>query len=799
MSGRGRLAFAAWTATLLTTTALLPLTDGAGWYFQAVFVVSVVTGTGVVGRRIPLARPATVALQVLVSVMLLTLMFAASQAFAGLIPGPEAIRHFADLYESGGQDVRDYAIPAPVGDGIRLLLLTGVTAVAILVDALAATYRSAAPAGLPLLALYSVASGINDDNGWLLFLLAACGYLTLLLAEGRERLSQWGRVFGGLGTRPPGRPGTDSGTRPVTPMRTGRRIGAMALGLALIAPAVLPSLSGGLLEGAGTGTGKGNGDGGLVNAVNPVVQLQESLNQPDDREVLTYRASDKKDHNLYLRFIALDRFDGVMWTASRRDIRPVPDRLPQPQGMTLGDLQVDAVDLQVQAQKWYQQQWLPMPYPAASVDVGDDWRFEPEGRTVVGTDGQDTGGERYRLTTLEVQPTAGQLAAAGPPPVELSREYTRLPPRFPAEVRQKAVEVTKGATNKYEQAVALQRYFQGSFTYETSVDLDRNDPQAIVKFLKDRKGFCVHFSFAMASMARSLGIPARIAVGFTPGKDQGDGVMSVGLKDAHAWPELYFEGVGWTRFEPTPTRGSVPSYSLGESSSTTPRNKGQDPSAAPTDTAPAAPLPSTSGCPASLRNIDPAGCSSQAPAGALDTGGDDGFFSGPVVAGLVLVALVLLLLAAPALWRRRARRARLARGAPALAAWAELGDSAWDFGVPPDDALTPRQAVVRLIRLGSLDAEASAAAHRVATAVERVLYAPAAEPAAGVAGDVRRVVAGLGAAAPRRVRLRARLAPRSAAQVAWAWSQAWSERTQRWSEAVRAAGMRLRPRREGAS
>src|SRR5690606_41826401 len=82
----------------------------------------------------------------------------------------------------------------------------------------------------------------------------------------------------------------------------------------------------------------------------------------------------------------------------------------------------------------------------------------------------------------------------------------------------------------------------------------------IARFLRDKQGFCVHYSFAMASMARSLGIPARVAVGFAPGTPQADGTVAVGLRDAHAWPELYFEGIGWTRFEPTPTRGSIPSY-----------------------------------------------------------------------------------------------------------------------------------------------------------------------------------------------------------------------------------------------
>lgn len=78
----------------------------------------------------------------------------------------------------------------------------------------------------------------------------------LLLAEGRDRLSQWGRVFGGAAaSRTPG-PEPSGGA--VAPVRTGRRIGAVALGIALVVPLALPSLDGGLLDGTGTGVGSGS-------------------------------------------------------------------------------------------------------------------------------------------------------------------------------------------------------------------------------------------------------------------------------------------------------------------------------------------------------------------------------------------------------------------------------------------------------------------------------------------------------------------------------------------------------------
>ena len=97
-------------------------------------------------------------------------------------------------------------------------------------------------------------------------------------------------------------------------------------------------------------------------------------------------------------------------------------------------------------------------------------------------------------------------------------------------------------------------------------------------------------------------LAAGVAVGFAPGTPQADGTVSVGLKDAHAWPELYFEGVGWTRFEPTPTRGTTPSYTLSD----TPGSSVPD-EALPSKNASAAPSASASAsesCSAQLRKQD---------------------------------------------------------------------------------------------------------------------------------------------------------------------------------------------------
>ncbi|MFK0279199.1 DUF3488 and DUF4129 domain-containing transglutaminase family protein [Streptomyces sp. NPDC090499] len=778
MSGRARLALTAAAATLMASCALLPLVSPMTWLFQAAFLLAVQTGVGAAARRVPLARPLTVAAQVLATLLMLTLVCARSHAIAGVIPGPDTFRYLGDLLQQGSDDVSRYAIPAPLTPGIRLMVIGGVLVVGLVVDTLAVTFRSAAPAGLPLLALYSVAAGLSDGpTDWLWFLVAAAGYLMLLLAEGRDRLSQWGRVFGGA-ARTPG--GQESGA--VAPVRTGRRIGFAVLSVALFVPFVMPSIQGGLLDGAGTGVGVGNGNGGTISAVNPLVSLRDSLNVDEDRQVLSVRTTSDDVSDLYLRIVSLDDFDGTTWKPAQRHITGVPGRFPTPAGLG-ADVKRTTVQSTIAAADWYAQDWLPMPYPPSGVKVAGTWRYEPVGMTLVGDHGQNTRGETYQVTSLDVQPTAEQLAAAPDASAAMEREYTKVPSSLPSVVAQTAKEVTAGSANHYEEAVKLQDYFAvtGGFQYDTQVEVGRGEG-AIANFLKQKRGFCVHFSFAMAAMARTLGIPARVAVGFAPGTPQADGTVSVGLKDAHAWPELYFEGVGWTRFEPTPTRGTTPSYTVSQ----TPGSSVPD-ETLPSKGASAAPSASASqseSCTPQLRRQD--ACASASAVVTVQSG--DG---GPPWWQLALWALgglaVLAVPLSPMLYRQRARAVRLgAHGrtpsgmaAHTVAVWLELTDTAWDFGILPDESQTPRNAAARIVRLGRLDPAAAASVHRVADAVEQVLYAPRPQPPACLADDVRRVTAAFNGTVGVPTRLRALFAPRSSVRAVWAASAGWSRLRER--------------------
>ncbi|MFB6810723.1 transglutaminaseTgpA domain-containing protein [Streptomyces sp. NPDC056387] len=801
MSGRARVTLFAMLATLLTSWSLASLVDSSGWLLQAGALLAVQSGVGAGARRVPLGRTLTVAAQVLVSLLVLVFLFAGKGESTGTGPMAYLVTDFGALFRQGVHDVGEFAIPAPLTDGIRLLLIVGVLLIGLLVDLLAVTLRTAAAAGLPLLALYSVAAGLSGGGGAsaVSFLLAGCGYLLLLLAEGRDRLAQWGRVFGappgGRAASASGYGGVAASTQAVAPVRTGRRIGAVALGIALVVPAVLPSLGGGLLGAQGDAEGGGTGIGGTISAVNPLVSLQSSLNTPDNRVVLKYRTDSPQLGEQYLRILALDEFNGVKWEASGRALTDVPERLPTPPGLSE---QVRGTGTEVRtsisAADTYAQRYLPMPYPATSVDIPGKWRFEPAGRTLVGDQlgkdrFQNVQGAMYTVRSLLLRPTAVELQAAPQPDPAIKAEYTKLPDNLPPVVADTARQVTKGAKDDYTRAVRLQDYFaeDGGFRYDTKV-ASGTGPQAIARFLADKEGFCIHFAFSMAAMSRTLGIPARVAVGFTPGEKQSDGSVNVSMRDAHAWPELYFEGVGWTRFEPTPRQGiTVPDYSRPEAPAAQP----SAPTALPSQGAaqPSAAPSQADACPPEERKLGE--CGAAAPHG--NTGSTGGGPSLTAVLGWTLPVLALLALPLlPLLWRRRLRGRRLAAG-DVMAAWRELGDAAWDVGIAPDGALSPRRAAGRVVVLGRLEPDAADAVHRVAGAVERALYAPpgTGAPYEGLAADVLLVHAALLGSVSRRSRLRALFLPRSAVRLRWAAAARWSALTARAAAPLAKAGAAL--------
>ncbi len=400
-----------------------------------------------------------------------------------------------------------------------------------------------------------------------------------------------------------------------------------------------------------------------------------------------------------------------------------------------------------------------MPAPVQSVKgLSGTWSWDPDDLTLGGIN-VTTQGQKYTATSLLLAPTADQLKAAGGfVPTDVERDLF-LPPNTPAIIAQTALAATAGSVSEYDKAVALQDYFRDNgFVYSTQTPLkqgyDGDGARVIAKFLEVKSGYCVHFASAMALMARSLGIPARVAEGYLPGTSTGGtanspGVYTVTSDDLHAWPELYFAGVGWVPFEPTVGRGTIPSYTR--------------PEALPSQTAPTT-APGATSAPHRLVPTDPAnvaGAANATPPSPLQ----------PVLSGAGVALLIVAVLLTPAVLRRMRRRARLRRlseswGGAAIV-WDELRDTARDLGWSAPDTETPR-VFARRIAAAVAGTPGEEAVMRLLDVRERDAFGPPTRAVAvGLADDLRLVIDALEAQAGRGVRLKAALIPVSLLPAGW--------------------------------
>jgi len=737
-----RLVPAAAGAGLAVALGLHPLVSGWAWYVAVMVVVAAVAGSGVLTRRFTRNPLLVIAAQCLAVVLVLTVLFVRDDALFGLLPGPEAVRSLLTLAAEGGQVTGRQAAPVDATGGVLLLIAVGMGMVALTIDIVAVTWRRPAVAGLAMLAVYCVPVAIlQNGTSWVWFAVAGVAYLALLAAEGQERIRSWGRVL--TGDRTGGRVGLTSATG-------ARQAAAASVLLAVLVPAILPAFTTSILP--GNGPGKGSGGGPKINVLNPILDVRRDLTQRSNEPALTYSTGLVTPP--VLRMVADDVFNGTTWQPSSAKIptdNRVQDGLPGPPGLGT-DISRTQQRTDIKIGPLLNGTYLPAPYPAARIDIDGSWIYNPSTLDVLG-EKERTAGKAYTVDYLSVQPTQQQLEGAPPAPRDLQVEYTALPPNVPNLIADEARRVA-GEGSRYQQAVRLQDYFRNSFQYSVqSPGNDQNDASLKVmeEFLVKKRGYCVHFASTMAVMARVLGIPARVAVGFLPGSTLDDAPAGPGatwqvtFKDAHAWPELYFQDVGWVRFEPTPgtQSGTPPSWTI------------------PDTTTPVSPTASASRRPSASRS-GPSG-----PADAVSTGRSTGLAAVVravpwplVLVGALLVALTLLphLLA----WARRLRRWRSVRTRSdrAEAAWDELRSRCRDLGVTWPASHTPRAVREELVAAYELPTPARDALSRLLTELETARYAPPEDPGRGLTPeelriDVRIVAVAVARAVPPRVRRRA--------------------------------------------
>ncbi len=737
-----RLTVATALATVAASLSLYPEVKGGVWIWDGIGAVAVVAGAGALTRlrTLPVFWCATAGLAALL--LYLNTVFAAAYSLGRIVPTGASLAHLWWLFRHGLAQSARFAPPAPASRPILLLTVAGIGLVAVAADLIAVRLRRPAAAGLPLLLLFCEPLTTSDHQdlpgAMLVFALGWAGYLAMLAADGRERLRVWGRLVtvwhrsGSHATAERGGPNTRDLAA------AGRRIGLAAVVIALFIPLLIPGLQNHKLFSGSLGGSTGS----LVALPDPLVQMNSQLHRTDAQPVLTYRTSDPDPQ--YLQVYVLSNLSAQTWTLVPASGTPVQDgKLPGAPGLarntpsTTEHAQITLARGLTSGQQTAS--FLPLPYPARTVDVDGTWRADP--RTLTMFSGQSLSGLSYSVASREVSPTLQELQLAGAIPASIANNYLRVPAAF-QQLTGLAERITRGQNTAYGEAVALQHWFTSSGKFRYSLDVSEPDTaQALIRFLTvDRRGYCQQFAFAMAVLARLLDIPSRVAVGYTAGAPLGHGRWEVRTSDAHAWPELYFEGVGWLRFEPTPA---------GSGGQATARPPGY--SLPPVLAAPAGgvstPTPAADGTQSRASRGSTGALSKLEHQGASSPGTSTGH-PASLPLGTFAVTLALVLLVMPRLVRvvTRRRRWRAAAGDAGLAeaAWLELLDSLTDYRVSWSASESPRALASRVTTALRLEPAAAAALGRIATAAERARYAR--EPAASATlradtGLIRRALA----------------------------------------------------------
>ena len=420
-----------------------------------------------------------------------------------------------------------------------------------------------------------------------------------------------------------------------------------------------------------------NDAGGVTEVLSPLVDIRSRLVNRANTVLFTITSTTPA----YWRVSGLPEFDGNTWGLPERELENVDGKLSEAapgsienrQEITIAALRGNLV-------------------PGAAVPVradGSGLRWNAETSTLLRVDRDlETGDEITLVSAMpSFSPDVLRNTPSNSPPDPI---YLDLPADFPQSVSAIALTVTAGQPTVYDKMKVLQDWFRSEFQYSLNVSQGHSS-SAIEAFLRQRYGYCEQFAGTFAAMARSLGIPARVAVGYTPGLDQGNGSRQVLGKNAHAWPEIWFDGLGWVTFEPTPGRGEAGAENYtgvaaaqDESAAGPDTGDGGDAAAIPDVPPPTAPVIPLDQIPQANENLTPTGLD---PSGFTTTVPDRGI---NWIAVAIVFGVLILLLLLPAVvrkWRRAHPSADPARQMTTLW-WRALG-AVEATGCRVDPTLTP--------------------------------------------------------------------------------------------------------------
>jgi hypothetical protein len=589
--------------------------------FTGVVLLTVLLSVGLswVARRLRLPAVVGLLVSIVGLIWFVSVRFYPSSLW-GIFPGPGSLHSIAEGVRTGIKQTIDQAVPVPASAELLMFVTAGVWLSAWLADAAAVWVGNpllAIAATVPLFATPSTL--LPSERRWIdtgLYLAAAAW---VLFAEERAHAKRWRTSDAPLGWRP------------------GPAVRVALIGV-LVVVVMTPFLPG---YGAPPLL-RTHGPGDRI-AFNPFVAIQATLRKQPEVPLFTVTT----DAPTYMRLTTLEHYDGLLWKQGgvRRTeaIGSVPLSAYDPNIPFRGVKQ--SVHIQALAGPW-----IPASYDPVSVTGVADLKIETETRALVLPQAGGLPSEaKYTVTSHVPSLTPGDLDKPFAYDRVALSDYLETGGRVPGAVRDLTRRIAGDKPTPFEKVLALQNYLR-TFTYDQNV-AQHHTFKDITEFLtKTKRGYCEQFAASMALMARVLGIPSRVAIGFGFGRQIGTEYV-ITTKEAHAWVEIFFPDYGWVAFEPTPRADvtEVPPYA------TTPGQvePSQEPSVEATPTPTTAPKgPSASHGP----QEDPAGLTTTShgrPAWVFVA-----FIAAAIVAigGLVLVSTIGL----RALRRRRAHDVRSA-------------------------------------------------------------------------------------------------------------------------------------------
>jgi transglutaminase-like putative cysteine protease len=611
------------------------------WLARLAIPVTVAWAAAVLTRRAGLRVGPSVAVQTVVGVLVLSWMFARSTLTLG-VPTPTTVRFLRDEVLDSFGAFSELIAPVPATDGFLVVVAAALWVIAGFADTAAIRFRAPLQAAVPYVATFAAVGILARDAGRTTAAIVFAVALALYAAAQQALAASERRWVAGRSAR---------GTRAAFAAASGVALVAVLAGLVL-GPR-LPGSTEPVLDLRRLGQGDGP-----RTVVSPFVGVRSLLGDRSDQVMFDVVA----DTAAYWRLTALEEYDPEreIWI-SRGTYQRTDGELPSTMASGVeGDALRQRYRIDGLATTW-----LPGAYVPRRVTSEADLGFDSVSSSLILRGSTDEPGLRYELES--VLPDVAPLLVDGTEELrtELDEDYLVQPDLDP-EVLALLASVTDGAGDPYQQLLALQNWFRTDFSYDDGVDY-ADEPDALVAFLQDRRGFCQQFSSAFALFARALGVPSRVAVGFTPGdavEQTEDGIQFVVRgRHAHAWPEVYFQDIGWVPFEPTPQRGNPQAEAY---TGVAPQQAGPPPEQAITTTSTTTPAPSTTAAPTSV----PSQLDATAAPEALDA--DTGSSGGPILVVVLVVLAAAIGVAVLLLLRRRGGTRgddRSSRHAEVAAAW----------------------------------------------------------------------------------------------------------------------------------